>query len=192
LADVLEQLKDLKSEDKKFPVILCDAPWTFKTYSKKGDAKSPSKHYSTMSIEDLKALPVRDVAADGSILFMWCYQPLLKECIEVMEAWGFRYVSIGFVWRKLTKHGKEHMSTGYYTRAGMEMVLIGRRGNPPRPKNKGVRQVFSSTVREHSRKPDEVYDFIEKMYDGPYLELFARNSYRKDWTKVGNEVGKLV
>jgi N6-adenosine-specific RNA methylase IME4 len=185
-------LEDLIKEDKKFPVILADPAWTFKTYSAKGDAKSPSKHYSTMTIEDICAMPVQQVAADNSILFLWVYQPLLPEAFKVMEAWGYKYKSIGFVWRKLTKHGKEHMSTGYYTRAGMEMVLIGRRGNPPRVKDRGVRQVFSSTVREHSRKPDEVYDFIERLYDGPYLEMFARSSYRKDWTKVGNEVGKLL
>lgn len=184
-------LDGLIETGEKFPVILADPPWTFKTYSKKGEAKSPSKHYETMTIEDICAFPVKDVVADDAVLFLWVYQPLLPEAFKVMEAWGFRYVSIGFVWRKLTKHGKEHMSTGYYTRAGMEMVLIGRRGNPPRPKNRGVRQVFSSPVREHSRKPDEVYDYIESMYDGPYLELFARASYRKDWVKVGNETGKF-
>lgn len=185
-------LSELIKEDKRFPVIYADCPWTFKTYSKKGEKKSPSKHYKTLTIEDICRFPVADVAAKDCLLFLWVYQPLLPEALKVMEAWGFRYVSIGFVWRKLTKHGKEHISTGYYTRAGMEMVLIGRKGNPPRPKNRGIRQVFSSPVREHSRKPDEIYEFIEKMYDGPYLELFARSSYRKDWTKVGDEVGKLT
>lgn len=185
-------LSELIKEGKRYPLVLADPPWNFKCYSKKGEKKSPSKHYKTLTIEDICAFPLKDIAADDSILFLWVYQPLLPEAFKVMEAWGFRYVSIGFVWRKLTKHGKEHMSTGYYTRAGMEMVLIGRRGNPPRPKNRGVRQVFSTPVREHSRKPDEVYDFIESMYDGPYLELFARSSYRKNWTKVGPETGKFA
>jgi N6-adenosine-specific RNA methylase IME4 len=144
-----------------------------------------------MTIEDICNLPVKEVAAKDSILFLWVYQPLLPEAFKVMNAWGFDYKSIGFVWNKLTKHGKRHMSTGYYTRAGMEMVLIGRRGNPPRVLNRGVRQVFDSKVREHSRKPDEVYDFIEQLYEGPYLETFARAGYRKDWTKVGDEVGKF-
>lgn len=184
-------IEKLIEEGKKFPVLYIDPPWHFKTYSKKGDAKSPSKHYKTMSIEDICKYPVDKVAADDCILFLWVYQPLLPEALEVMKAWGFRYVSIGFVWRKLTKHGKEHMSTGYYTRAGMEMVIIGRKGNPPRPKDRGVRQVFSSPVREHSRKPDEMYDYIERLYDGPYLELFSRAGYRKGWTRVGNEVDKF-
>lgn len=184
-------LEELIKEGKKYPVILADPAWTFTTYSKKGEGKSPSKHYKTMSIEDICALPVEQVAADDAILFLWVYQPLLPEAFKVIEAWGFKYVSIAFVWRKLTKHGKEHMSTGYYTRAGMEMVLIARRGKPPRPKNRGVRQVQSFKVRKHSQKPDEFYELIEKLYDGPYLEMFARSSYRKDWTKVGDEVGKL-
>jgi N6-adenosine-specific RNA methylase IME4 len=184
-------LDELIKEGKKFPVILSDPAWTFNTYSKKGEGKSPSKHYKTMTIEDICNLPVKEVAAKDSILFLWVYQPLLPEAFKVMNAWGFDYKSIGFVWNKLTKHGKRHMSTGYYTRAGMEMVLIGRRGNPPRVLNRGVRQVFDSKVREHSRKPDEVYDFIEQLYEGPYLETFARAGYRKDWTKVGDEVGKF-
>jgi N6-adenosine-specific RNA methylase IME4 len=184
-------LESLIDSGTKFPVILADPPWTFTTYSKKGEGKSPSKHYKTLSIDDICAFPVKEVAADDAVLFLWVYQPLLPEAFKVMEAWGFRYVSIAFVWRKLTKHGKEHMSTGYYTRAGMEMVLIGRRGNPPRPLDRGVRQVFSSPVREHSRKPDEVYDNIERLYAGPYLELFARAGYRKDWARVGDEVGKF-
>jgi N6-adenosine-specific RNA methylase IME4 len=176
-----------------YPVIYTDNPWTFNTYSAKGGAKSPSKHYHTMTIEDIKKLPVAEVAAKDCILLTWVYQPLLPEALEVMGAWGFDYKSIAFVWNKLSRvNGKPHMSTGYYTRAGMEMCILGRRGNPPRVKDRGVRQVFSSKVREHSQKPDEVYDFIERLYDGPYLEMFARNNYRKDWTKVGDEVGKLV
>ena len=184
-------LDSLIREGKTWPVILADCPWTFKTYSAKGEGKSPSKHYKTMSIEDIEALPVSKVAANDSILFMWCYQPLLPEALKVMAAWGFDYKSIAFVWVKKTKHNKYHISTGYYTRAGMEMVLLGRRGNPPRVADKGVRQVFESKVRLHSQKPDETYDFIERLYDGPYLELFSRSGYRKNWTKVGDEVGKL-
>jgi N6-adenosine-specific RNA methylase IME4 len=185
-------LTPLIKDGKTYPVIVADPAWSFTTYSAKGEEKSPSKHYKTMSIKDICDLPVKEVAAKDAILFLWVYQPLLPQAFEVMNAWGFDYKSIGFVWRKLTKHGKEHMSTGYYTRAGMEMVLIARRGNPPRVLDRGVRQVFSSPVREHSRKPDEVYDFIERLYDGPYLEMFARTGYRKDWTKVGDEVGKLT
>lgn len=185
-------LEDLIKEGKKFPVIYSDPPWTFNTYSAKGGEKSPSKHYKTMTIEDIKAIPVSEVAAKDAILFMWVYQPLAPEAFEVMNAWGFNYKSIAFVWDKLSKTGnKKHMSTGYYTRAGMEMCILGRRGNPPRVLDRGVRQVFQAPIREHSQKPDQVYDYIERLYNGPYLEMFARNTYRKDWTKVGDEVGKL-
>lgn len=185
-------LDKLIEENKKFSVILADCPWSFKCYSKKGEEKSPSKHYKTMSIEDICAIPVKEVAHKDSILFMWVYQPLLPEAFEVMNAWGFDYKSIAFVWNKLTKYGKRHISTGYYTRAGMEMVLLGRRGNPPRVADKGIRQVFDAVVREHSRKPDCVYDYIDRLYPtGQKLELFARSEYRMGWTKVGDEVGKF-
>lgn len=184
-------LDGLIAEGTKFPLIYADPPWTFNTYSAKGGEKSPSKHYKTMTIADICAIPVEQVAAKDSILLMWVYQPLAPEAFEVMKAWGYDYKSIAFVWDKLTKHGKKHMSTGYYTRAGMEMCILGRRGNPPRVLDRGVRQVFQAKVREHSQKPDEAYDFIERLYNGPYLELFARNSYRKDWTKCGDEVEKF-
>lgn len=185
-------LTELIDKGSKYNVIYADPPWTFKTRSAKGAGKSPSKHYKTMSIEDICNLPVKEVAAKDAILFMWVYQPLLPEALEVMESWGFEYKTIAFVWDKLTVHGKRHMSTGYYSRVGMEMVILGRRGNPPRVADKGVRQVFSASIREHSRKPDEVYDFIERLYpEATKLEMFARSGYRKGWDKVGDEVGKF-
>lgn len=183
-------LEEIVDSGKKFKLIYADCPWNFKTYSDKGELKAPQKHYSTMTVDDLKKLPIKDIADKDSILLQWVYQPLLPEAIAVMEAWGYEYKTIALMWRKLTKHGKEHMSTGYYTRAGGEICLLGRRGNPPRPKVRNIRQVFSSSVREHSRKPDEVYDFIEAMYDPEYLELFSRGSPRPGWVMHGNEVGK--
>lgn len=173
-----------------YQVIAADNPWTFQTYSKKGESKAPQKHYKTMSIEDIKAIPVAQAAAKDCILLLWVYQPLLPEAIEVMKAWGFEYKTIAFIWNKLTKNGKRHMSTGYYTRAGCEIVLLGRRGNPPRPKDRGVRQVFDAVVREHSRKPDEFYWSVEKLYDGPRLDLFSRQK-RAGWDCYGDEVEKF-
>lgn len=192
MADIKDELQELIDKKLKFNVIYSDVPAAFKTYSKKGLKKAPEAHYSTMSTEELKALPVSQVAADDSILYYWVYQPVLPDALQVMEAWGFKYVTIGHVWNKLTTTGKPAFGTGYYTRTGMEMCLIGRRGNPPRPKVRNVRQCFSAPIREHSRKPDEMYDFIESMYDGPYLELFARNEPRPSWVKLGNETGKLI
>lgn len=192
MIDIRDELKKAIEDGKKYSLIYADVPAHFKTYSTKGELKAPQRHYPTMSVEEIKALPVKEIAADNSILVYWVYQPLLPQAIETMQEWGFEYKTIGFVWRKLTKHGKTHMSTGYYTRAGMEMCLIGRRGNPPRPANKGIRQVFESPVREHSQKPDEMYDFLEALYPtADKLELFARNK-RAGWDSFGNEVGKFL
>lgn len=191
MSDIKEQLEELIKEGKKFPVIYADVPAAFKAYSDKGLAKAPEAHYKTMSKEELKLLPIKEIAEKDAILYYWVYQPVLPEVFEIFEAWGFKYVTIGHVWNKTTKHGKPAFGTGYYTRTGMEMCLIARRGNPPRPKVRNCRQVFSAPVRAHSQKPDELYTFIESMYDGPYLELFARNTPRIDWTKIGNEVGKI-
>ena len=93
--------------------------------------------------------------------------------------------------RWLSKHGKEHMGTGYYTRANPEMCLLATKGKPLERKSKSVRQLLISKVREHSRKPDEIYDRIEALFDGPYLEVFARTE-RSGWDAIGNEVHKFV
>lgn len=186
-------LDDLIKEGKKFPVIYCDCPWSFVTFSNnnKGMLKSPDRHYKTMGLEDIKALPVSEVLADNAICFFWVYNPMLPHAFEVLKAWGLEFKTVGFVWRKTTKHGKDAFGLGYYTRQSVEMCFIATKGKISRPKDRGVRQILHSQLREHSRKPDEMYDLIERLYDGPYLELFARSGYRKDWTKVGDEVGKL-
>lgn len=184
-------LEDLIKEGKKFDVIYSDPPWAWAARSPKGGAKSPSAHYSVMSIEDIKKLPVQEVCNKDAALFMWCIDSMLPEALDTVSSWGFKYKTVGFTWRKLTTTGKDFFGMGYYTRANPEMCLIATRGSPGRVAAKNVRQLFSSEIREHSRKPDEVYDFIEALYPGKtYLEMFARNTYRKDWTKLGNELGK--
>lgn len=186
-------LEDLIKEGKKFPVIYADCPWSFVTFSKdnKGMLKSPDRHYKTMNLDDIKALPVNDILAKDAVCFFWIYNPMIPQALEVLEAWGLEFKTLGFVWRKTTKHGKDHFGLGYYTRQSTELCIIATKGKPGRPKARNVRQILHSQVREHSRKPDEMYDLIERLYDGPYLELFARNSYRKDWTKVGDEAGSF-
>jgi len=186
-------LEKLIKEGKKFPVLYCDAPWSFVTFSKnnKGMLKSPDRHYKTMDLEAIKKIPVKDVLTDTAVCFFWVYNPMIPQALEVLNAWGLEFKTLGFCWRKTTKHGKDHFGLGYYTRQSVELCIIATKGKPKRPNARNVRQILHSQVREHSRKPDEMYDLIERMYDGPYLELFARNSYRKDWTKLGLEVGKL-
>lgn len=176
---------------KQYSIIYADPPWSFKTWSDRGKQKSPDNHYSCMSMADIKSLPVGDIAAKDSLLFMWVTDPLLDVQIETMKAWGFAYKTVAFTWVKLNKKGVGLFTgLGYYTRSNPEMVLLGRRGKPPKPKLRSVHQVVMAPVREHSRKPDEVRSRIAAMYDGPRLEMFARTSV-PGWDVFGNEVEKF-
>lgn len=189
-----------------FPCLLADPPWNFRTYSKKAyEAKhrrDAEQHYPTMSIEDIKALPVADYAAKDAHLFMWTTGPHLPLAFEVMQAWGFRYSGTGFVWVKLKKsfvrdqlirsykiEDMLHFGLGKTTRKNAEFCLLARRGKPTRLA-KNVREMIISPLREHSRKPDEVHRRIERYCDGPRLELFGRQQ-RPGWTVRGNEAHKF-
>lgn len=156
-----------------YRVIYADPPWTFATYSDKGKGRSPEQHYSCMSLPEIKALPIADLAHDDCCLFLWATDPILPRAFEVMEAWGFRYSTVGFYWVKLTAAGKPAIGTGYWTRANPEQCLLGVRGHPKRLA-RDVPKVILSPRREHSRKPDEVRERIMRLVPGPYLELFAR------------------
>jgi N6-adenosine-specific RNA methylase IME4 len=137
-----------------------------------------------MSLDDIKALPVADVAAPNSLLFMWTVSHLQQPAFEVAAAWGFKPVSIAFVW------DKGRMGMGYWTRQEVEICHLFKRGKPRRL-GKGVRSVIRAPRREHSRKPDEQYGRIERLVGGPYLELFARQAW-PGWSAWGNQVGKYV
>lgn len=168
----------------RFGAILADPPWAFRTYGKKDVAPARGEQpYQTMSLTDIKALPVGEVAAKDCLLFMWSVSHLQAAAIEVAAAWGFKPVSIAFVW------DKSRMGMGYWTRQEVEICHLFKRGNPRRL-SKGVRSVIRSPRREHSRKPDEQYGRIERLVGGPYLELFARQAW-PGWTAWGNQVGKF-
>lgn len=174
-----------------YRVVLSDPPWAFTTYSAKGKAKAPDAHYGCMSLEDICNLPVNEVTLKDAIHYEWVYNPMLPQGFEVMSRWGFEYKTLAFNWRKLTVNGKDTFGQGYYTRGSTELCLLGTKGSPGRPKKPwNVRQIVNAERREHSRKPDCIYERIEAMYDGPYLELFARTE-RPGWDSFGNEVGKF-
>ena len=142
---------------------------------------------------DGKALPVADWAAEDSILLLWVTDPLLPKGLELLDAWGFTYKTVGFYWAKLNKAASPHAYSdtdfftgmGFWTRANPEQCLLATRGHPKRIA-KDVRRLVVAPRREHSRKPDEVYDNIERLADGPYLEMFARSS-RQGWDSWGNQ-----
>lgn len=175
----------------KYPVILADPPWDFKTYSKKGRDRSPeTRHYNVMNLDDIKRLPVSEIATKNSVLFLWVTWPFLLKGVEVLQAWGFEYKTCGFVFAKKNKKADSFfMGGGYYTRANTEPCLIGARGKNTRL-SASVRQLIVEPVRQHSRKPDRVVTDIEALLSGPYIELFARTE-SKGWDVWGNETDRF-
>jgi site-specific DNA-methyltransferase (adenine-specific) len=172
---------------KKYSIILADPPWHFWG----GGWKNQTQHYKTMSMDEIKNLPVKDLADENCILFMWVTFPVLKDVFEIMEAWGFEYSTCGFNWVKKTKEGKWHFGLGYWTRANSELCLIATKGKPVR-QSASVSQIIDTIVEEHSKKPDIVRDKIVKlMGDLPRIELFARKKV-EGWDVWGNEIKKEV
>lgn len=180
----------MKFPDGKYAAILVDPPWRFETYSDKGKGRSADKHYAVMGWQDLVDLPVSDLAAKDCALFLWTTDPMLPKALDLIEAWGFTYKTVAFTWAKTNRKSEGWFTgTGYWTRANPEMCLLGTRGKPKRL-HKDVRQLITSPRREHSRKPDEVYEHIERLVAGPYIELFARQR-RHNWQSWGLEVAKF-
>ena len=173
---------------KKYGVIYADPPWFYRVWSAKGGHKSASVHYPVMKVDDIKRLPVVDLAAPDCALFLWVTMPNLLEGIEVMSAWGFKYKTCAFTWIKTYESGKPCFGLGYWTRANAELCLLGTRGKPKRV-GKGVRQVVMERRREHSRKPDCVRDRIVELmgWHIPRIELFARQE-SPGWTSWGDEL----
>lgn len=165
----------------RYPCIAIDPPWRFATWSPIPQAnRSILNHYQTMSLDEIKALPVMDFAAKDCALFLWVIDTHLPQAFDVIEAWKFKYATVAFNWVKTTKAGKPRMSGGWWSRAGSETCLLATRGHP-KPLAHDVRRVVLSPRREHSRKPDEIYDTaIPRLVGGPYLEMFARTR-RPGW-----------
>ncbi len=143
----------------------------FKTWSKKGEVKSPK--YDLMTIEDIKNMPVDDIADKNCILFIWVTYPLLKQGLDTITAWNFKYKTCGFSWIKKNKKSDSlFWGLGYWTRANNEICLLATKGNPKKISSR-VHQVVLDKIREHSRKPDCVRDRIVQLCgDLPRIELF--------------------
>ena len=175
---------------KKYNVIYADPPWTFKTFSDKGKDRSPENHYNVMSLKDICNLPVNKIANDNSVLLMWVVDPLLDKAFEVINAWGFKYKTVGFTWAKTNRKSVGFFTgLGYWTRGNPEMCLLATKGKPKRV-SKSVPQLVVEQRREHSRKPDIMYNHIENLLEGPYIELFARTQ-RPGWDNWGNQTDKF-
>lgn len=182
--------KDFINEvpDLKYGAIMADPPWRFQNRTgKMAPEHKRLNRYATLSLTDIKEIPVHLVAAKNSHLYLWVPNALLKEGLEVMEAWGFEYKS-NLIWHKVRKDGgPDGRGVGFYFRNTTEIILFGVRGGL-RTLDPGRRQVniIRTQKQEHSRKPDEQYNIIESCSPGPYLEIFARGA-RPKWNVFGNQ-----
>ena len=148
---------------KKYSVIYADPPWRYRVYSKKGLGRSAESHYPTMSLEEIKALPIGELAAKDCVLFMWITFPCMQEALQVLEAWGFEYKTTAFVWIKQNRVSDGlFWGMGYWTRANAELCILATKGHPKRAS-------------------------VQLMGDVPRIELFARQS-PEGWDVWGNEV----
>ncbi len=182
-------IQDLRSTLKgTYSTILSDPPWRFQNSTGKvAPEHKRLLRYPTMDLEEICELPVREFAANQSHLYLWVPNALLAEGLQVMKAWGFTYKA-NIVWYKIRKDGgPDGRGVGFYFRNVTELVLFGVRGSM-RTLQPGRTQVniLSTRKREHSRKPDEIYDIIESCSPGPFLEMFARFK-RPGWQQWGNE-----
>ncbi|MGL4442995.1 MAG: MT-A70 family methyltransferase [Alsobacter sp.] len=177
-------------EPRAFGLVMADPPWRFSTWSDRGvTPKGAGGQYTTMTPAQICELPVRELAADDCVLWLWATNPMLRSAFSVMEAWGFDYVTAG-AWVKRTRLGKLAFGTGYTLRCAHEPFLIGRRGKPRWARN--VRSVVEGLTREHSRKPDEAYAAAERLAPDVTrrADLFSRES-RAGWESWGFEAGKF-
>jgi N6-adenosine-specific RNA methylase IME4 len=177
--------------DKKYEVIYSDPPWSYRQQGKTARGIA-ANHYDTMTVEDICNLPVREIATDNAICFMWATFPNISEALRVMDAWGFEYKTAAFVWvKKNTKTPSNFWGMGAYTRANAEVCLLGvSKGTKAKQQviNNGVHQIIEAPIARHSKKPDIVRDkIVQLLGDRPRIELFARQ-ITPGWDVWGNEV----
>ncbi|MCZ6874702.1 MAG: MT-A70 family methyltransferase [bacterium] len=175
-------------DNRTYSTILADPPWQFTNRTGKvAPEHRRLRRYTTLTLREIKQLPVSVAAAENAHLYLWVPNAMLREGLEVMAAWGFQYKT-NIIWHKIRKDGgPDGRGVGFYFRNTTEMVLFGVRGRL-RTLAPGRRQVniVKTRKREHSRKPDEFYEIVEACSPGPFLELFAR-SQRANWEQWGNE-----
>ena len=173
---------------KKYQIIYADPPWEYK--DNKGNLpKLGGKTYPTMPLDDLKELPIKNIADNNCLLFMWATMPLLKEALQLIEAWDFKYITCAFCWVKQNPTGFGiYSGLGHWVNGNAELCLLAKRGLPKRYA-KNIKQIILTPVGRHSRKPDEIArDRITAIAGNlPRIELFARRKV-EGWDCWGNEV----
>jgi N6-adenosine-specific RNA methylase IME4 len=184
-----------------YGTVTVDVPQQFKQYDKtrldvaaRATANhGATSHYTTMTNEEIQALPVYDLLAENAVALLWTSGPFLQIAMDRLRGWNLTFKTIGFVWVKANPDVapfRPQMGMGFWSRAETEICLLATKGKPRRL-NADVRQIICAPRREHSRKPDEIYSRVERLSEGPYLELFARNRC-KGWTVWGNEIDRFT
>lgn len=190
----VEDLGKMVREGRKFGSIGSDPQWKFLTRSAEGDGRSANVHYRTEEVEKIKNLPVGELLADDGAFYMWMVDWCPQDALDLIAHYGLRHVTTAFTYVKTNGTGPMdlwapstwHMGQGYWTRANPEQCWLATKGNPVRL-YADVRQLIVAPVMEHSRKPDEWLDRIERLTDGDYLELQARRT-RPGWVSWGDEL----
>ena len=184
---------DIFNTDKKYNIIYADPPWEYRQSGSKKNSRGMAKqHYNTMTTEDICNLPIRKIANDNAICFMWATFPNIDQALKVLKAWGFIYKTASFVWVKKNKKSNSNFwGMGAWTRANAEVCLIGISKKTKASdcvKSHAVHQIIESPVERHSKKPDETRTrILELLGDVPRIELFARQ-HAEGWDCWGNEV----
>jgi len=175
---------------KQYQIIYADPPWK---YNSRANHKTRFRggacgHYDLMTMDEIKKLPLPELADKNCALFMWCTFPYLEQQIRLFDYWGFRYRTVGFTWVKTnSKNGKPFFGVGYYAKSNAEICLLGMKGQLKPISNK-VSSIIIAPRREHSRKPDEARKRIVELFgDIPRIELFAREK-TPGWDVWGNEI----
>jgi site-specific DNA-methyltransferase (adenine-specific) len=182
-----DRLRGLLRAGNKYNIIYADPPWRYKPGSNPPKSLNVENYYRTMSIQDMMSLPVGRVAAEDSVLFLWTTGPFLGEALKVIDAWGFKYKTIGFAWVK-TRGEKLHLGLGYHTRGNEELCLLATRGRGLSRTRSDVPQVVVAPVTRHSEKPEEVRHRIEALYGHQRrIDIFARRQ-APGWEAVGDEI----
>jgi N6-adenosine-specific RNA methylase IME4 len=184
----VDDLVALAESGQRFPVIYADPAWPWDTSGPLGRIRScADHHYDLRTLDEIRALPVAPLAADDSVLILWATWPRLPDALEVIRAWNFIYKTCAFVWVKQNADSDGlHTGMGYWTRSNSEVCLLATKGSPLRLVA-DVHQVVLAPVGEHSAKPEEVRTRIERLFAGPYLELYGRKPVA-GWTVWGNEI----
>lgn len=169
-----------------YQVAVIDPPWSFQTWSPAGDGRAPP--YRTQHGDWIASLPITRLLADDAVVLLWVTDPMIPLALRCLDAWGLKYKTVGFYWTKEKPSGKEHIGTGYYTRANPEQCWIATRGRGLHRESAAVRRWLHAPVGDHSVKPDEFYRRVEQLFgDVRRVDVFARRP-RAGWDVIGEEI----